>query len=143
IYLPASEKQWIEEKTVPDEVLKGIENILLVDDQDAVLNVGEALLKKLGHTVFTAKSGEEAITFYGKNKDQIDLVILDMVMPVMGGGETYTDLKKINPEVKVILSSGYSLNGQAVKILKNGCNGFIQKPFTIGELSRKIRDVLD
>ena len=142
IYLPASEKQWFEKKEITDEVLKGTENILLVDDQDAVLNVGEALLKKLGHTVFIARSGEETITFYGKNKDQIDLVILDMVMPVMGGGETYTDLKKINPEVKVILSSGYSLNGQAVKILKNGCNGFIQKPFTIGELSRKIRDVL-
>ncbi len=71
------------------------------------------------------------------------MVILDMIMPDMGGGEAYDQLKKINPGVKVLLSSGYSINGQAAEILKRGCNGFTQKPFNIVELSKKIREILD
>jgi len=71
-----------------------------------------------------------------------DLVILDMIMPQMGGGETYDKLKEIGPTIKVLLSSGYSINGQAKEILKRGCNGFIQKPFTMRELSKAIREVL-
>ncbi len=66
-----------------------------------------------------------------------------MIMPEMGGGETYDKLKETNPDIKVLLSSGYSINGQATEILKRGCNGFIQKPFNIGELSKKIREILD
>jgi PAS domain S-box-containing protein len=143
LYLPASEKTWIEEKIVPHQVLRGTETILLVDDQDAVLNVGKVLLQKLGYTVTSAKSGEDALILYEQGKEKIDLVILDMVMPIMNGGETYEALRKINPQIKVILSSGYSLNGQAVRIMNNGCNGFIQKPFNISELSNKIREVLD
>jgi PAS domain S-box-containing protein len=142
IYFPASEKTWIEEKIITNQVLGGSETILLVDDQDAVLKVGEVLLQKLGYIVYSAKSGEEALILYEQDKDKIDLVILDMVMPIMGGEETYAGLKKINPQVRVILSSGYSLNGQAVGIMNKGCNGFIQKPFNIGELSKKIREVL-
>jgi CheY-like chemotaxis protein len=70
------------------------------------------------------------------------MVILDMIMPGMGGGETYDRLKKINPEIRVLLSSGYSINGQASEIIDRGCNGFIQKPFNVIQLSRKIGDVL-
>jgi DNA-binding NtrC family response regulator len=77
------------------------------------------------------------------NKDKIDLVILDMIMPIMGGGEVYKRIKQISPDVKVLLSSGYSINGEASEILKRGCNGFIQKPFSIKDLSKKIRDILD
>jgi CheY-like chemotaxis protein len=66
-----------------------------------------------------------------------------MIMPEMGGGETYDRLKEINPHVKVLLSSGYSINGEATKILERGCNGFIQKPFSMKELSRRIREILD
>jgi CheY-like chemotaxis protein len=91
----------------------------------------------------TAKSGKEAIEIYKKNHDRIDIVILDMIMPKMGGGETYDKLKEINPDIKVLLASGYSLNGQATEILERGCNGFIQKPFNIGELSKKLRKILD
>jgi len=75
--------------------------------------------------------------------EEIGLVILDMVMPTVSGGETYDRLKEINPGIKVILSSGYSLNGQASGILERGCNGFIQKPFNVNELSKKIREVLE
>ena len=70
------------------------------------------------------------------------MVILDMIMPEISGGETYDKLKEINPDIKVLLSSGYSINGQATEILDRGCNGFIQKPFNIANLSKKIREVL-
>ena len=72
-----------------------------------------------------------------------DLVILDMIMPDMGGSEAYDRLKEINPDVKVLLSSGYSIDGQATEIMDRGCDGFIQKPFNMKQLSRKIRGVLD
>ncbi len=91
----------------------------------------------------TANSGEEAIEVYEKNHDKIDMVILDMVMPGMGGGETYDKLKEINPGIKVLLSSGYSINGQASEILDRGCNGFIQKPFNVTDLAKSIRKILD
>jgi two-component system cell cycle sensor histidine kinase/response regulator CckA len=70
-------------------------------------------------------------------------VILDMIMPDMGGGETFDKLRKINPRAKVLLSSGYSISGKASEILERGCNGFIQKPFDIKKLSVKVREILD
>lgn len=90
-----------------------------------------------------AQGGKEAIDLYIAQKDNIDMVILDMIMPDMGGGETYDQLKAINPELKALLSSGYSIDGQAKEILKRGCDGFIQKPFNMKELSGKIREILD
>ena len=71
------------------------------------------------------------------------MVILDMIMPDMGGGETYAMLKEITPKIKALLSSGYSVNGKANEILSLGCNGFIQKPFNMKQLSAKIREILD
>lgn len=143
IYLPASEKAQIEEKTVSDEIVKGAGTILLIDDQEIVLQVGKEMLEALGYKVLSAKSGKEAIEIYKKHQEEIALVILDMIMPVTGGGEIFKALKNINSHIKVILSSGYSLDGQAEKILARGCSGFIQKPFNIRELSKKIREVLD
>jgi two-component system, cell cycle sensor histidine kinase and response regulator CckA len=90
-----------------------------------------------------AKSGREAITLYEKNKADIGMVILDMIMPSMSGGDTYDRLKEINPDIKVLLSTGYSINGQAQEILDRGCNGFIQKPFNMKELSQRISKILD
>jgi len=143
IYLPASGKEHIEDKVISDELLKGREMILFVDDQDVVIDVGKAILEELGYTVLLAKSGQEAVDVYAERMEEIDLVILDMVMPTVSGGETYDRLKEINPGIKVILSSGYSLNGQASGILERGCCGFIQKPFNVNELSKKIREVLE
>ena len=105
--------------------------------------LGGELLEEIGYRVLIAGSGKEAIELYEKNRDQIDLVILDMIMPVMGGGETYDRLKEANPDIKVLLSSGYSINGEASEILDRGCNGFIQKPFNVKELSQKMREILD
>jgi two-component system cell cycle sensor histidine kinase/response regulator CckA len=142
IYLPASEAEVIEEKKPSEEILKGEGTILLVDDEGMITDVGGQLLEKLGYRALTAKSGREAITLYENNRADIDLVILDMIMPGMSGGETYDRLKEINSDIKVLLSSGYSINGQAEKILDRGCNAFIQKPFNIKELAKKVRQVL-
>ncbi|GAF75482.1 unnamed protein product, partial [marine sediment metagenome] len=107
------------------------------------IDVGEGILTELGYKVLPARSGKEAIEIYKKNKDNIDMVILDMIMPQMGGGVTYDRLKKINPNIKVLLSSGYSIDGQATEIVDRGCDGFIQKPFNIKALSQEVRKILD
>jgi len=143
IYLPASEKGVPAEKAPAKEVLKGYETILLVDDEDMVINVSREILNVLGYKVIVAKAGQEAIEIYKARQEEIDLVILDMIMPGMGGGETFDVLKSINPQIKVILSSGYSINGRPSKMLDRGCQAFIQKPYSMGDLSQKIRVVLD
>jgi len=101
------------------------------------------MLSALGYQVLTAGSGKEAIQIYRANKDDIAMVILDMIMPDMGGRETYKELRSIKNDVKVLLSSGYSIDGQAKEIMENGCNGFIQKPFRISNISNKVRQVLE
>ncbi|MBP1735557.1 MAG: hypothetical protein H6Q53_1844, partial [Deltaproteobacteria bacterium] len=143
IYLPSSTRELFEEKIIPGEAKKSTETVLIVDDQDMILTVARDMLKALGYHVFTAQGGKEALAIYSEKKDGIDVVILDMIMPSMSGGETFDKLRAVNPHVKVVLSSGYSINGQATEIMQRGCNGFIQKPFNIKELSQKIREVLD
>ena len=106
-----------------------------------VLNAVEQILKTMGYEVLLVKSGQEALELYRKNQDKIDTVLLDMVMPGIGGGKTYDKLKEMNPKVKVLLSSGYSIDGQATEILKRGCDGFIQKPFNLVQLSQSIRKI--
>ena len=143
IYLPASAKEvLIDEEGSPAMLVKGTGTILLIDDEKMILNVGLELLEELGYTVLSAMSGQEAIDVFQKDQDNIDLVIMDMIMPGMGGGETFDRLKEINPEVKVLLSSGYSINGQATKIIRRGCDGFIQKPFNMNQLAEKIQKIL-
>jgi len=143
IYLPVSEKAALKERLVDKDLLEGIETVLLVDDEDMVIDVGEQMLERMGYKVLLAGSGKDALEVYKKNSDKVALIILDMIMPDMNGGETYDSLKKINPHIKVLLSSGYSIDGKAQGILDRGCNAFIQKPFTIKDLSGKIREVLD
>ena len=142
IYLPASDEPIHQTMEISERILAGNETILLVDDEEMVIDVSVELLNKLGYTVLEAMNGYEAIEVYKEKKDKIDLVILDMIMPHIGGGETYDTIKKIDSGVKVLLSSGYSLSGQASEILDRGCNGFIQKPFNMRTLSQKIRKVL-
>jgi two-component system cell cycle sensor histidine kinase/response regulator CckA len=144
VYLPASAKEVRHEKAEPvvETVAKGTGTILLIDDEEMIIKVGEELLQELGYSVIAARSGEEAVKLYNKNRDKIDLVVMDMIMPGMGGGETFDRLKAVNPDVKVLLSSGYSINGQASKILERGCDGFIQKPFNLNQLSEKIRGIV-
>lgn len=143
IFLPASRKTALREIEVAKEILHGSETVLLVDDEDMIIEVGTEMLKTLGYAVIEAHNGNEAIEIVENNKDKIELVILDMIMPGMGGGVTFDRLKQTNPEIKVLLSSGYSLSGQASDILERGCDGFIQKPFKIEQLSVKLREILD
>jgi CheY-like chemotaxis protein len=125
---------------LPDD--PGRRTILLVDDEEIVIEVGQEILERLGYQVLVAASGEEAIATYREHKNVIDLVILDMIMHHMTGMETYDTLKKEDPNIFVLLSSGYSIDGQATEILKHGCNGFIQKPFSMADLSQKVEDLL-
>jgi signal transduction histidine kinase/CheY-like chemotaxis protein len=144
VYLPATERQPViitEEKK--DKVYSGTEAILIVDDEPINISVMQEMLEMLHYRVFLAGSGQEAVAVYMEKKKEIDLVILDMVMPGMGGGKTFDMLKDINPNVGVILASGYSSEGEARKIINRGCWGFMQKPFKLHEFSSKIREVLD
>jgi len=143
VYLPAADIEVVEENRVDEELVRGSENVLLVDDEDLILDVGEQILKRIGYTVVVARSGREAIEIYRGKKEDIEMVILDMIMPDISGGEVYDRLREINPDIKVLLSSGYSLGGQARDILARGCKGFIQKPFNMRELSHKLREVLE
>ena len=143
IYLPASDKKPIIEKKSTKEILKGSETVLLIDDEQMIIEVGKDILGALDYVVLIAMSGNEAIEIYQKNRDKIDIVILDMIMPEMGGCMVYDRLKEIDPKIKVLLSSGYSIEGKATKILDRGCSGFIQKPFDMIELSHMIREILD
>ena len=114
----------------------------MVDDENMILDVGKQLIHRMGYDVLTVNSGKAAVEKYREHHCEIDIVILDMVMPEMDGGDTYDILKKINKEIKVILSSGYSIDGKAEEIMNRGCSGFIQKPFSMKELSQKISEIL-
>lgn len=143
IYLPAVASKTSKEAApvAEGEIEKGTGTVLVVDDEEVVVDVGASILEKIGYDVLVARSGEEALRIYGEKEALIDMVILDMIMPGMGGGETFDLLKQIDPSVKVLLSSGYSINAQVAEILGRGCRGFIQKPFTLASLSRKLREV--
>ena len=143
IYLPASEKRVQKAVKTAEPFIRGTGTVLLADDEELVLKVGKELLETMGYRVLIARDGKETIEVYEKNRDDVDIVVLDMVMPNIGGGEAYDRMKEINPDIKVLLSSGYSIDGEATEILERGCDGFIQKPFNIKELSGKIREVLD
>lgn len=141
IYLPASEKTEVREVETFIEIQKGKETILLVDDEDTILSVGIEMLRWLGYKVYSAQSGNEALFLLQENREKIDLVILDLIMPGMSGRKTFNSIKQICPEQKVLLSSGYSISGEARQMLNLGCNGFIQKPFDLQALSSKIREI--
>jgi CheY-like chemotaxis protein len=142
IYLPSSSKP-IQSATAPStKPQTGTESILVVDDEQRILDVISSMLEMLGYDVFNAEGGEKALTILHENPS-IELVVLDMLMPGMDGVETFTELKKISKDLKVIISSGFSAKDQMAEILVKGCNGFLAKPFNLVELSTKVRQVLD
>lgn len=117
--------------------------ILVVDDEKMVLEANKEFLEFLGYRVYPTGSGQEALDVYTEKQKDIDLVILDMIMPGISGGETFDRLREINPHSKVLLSSGYCIENQAQEIMGRGCDGFLQKPFRLKELSHKVRELLD
>ncbi|MCF8061009.1 MAG: PAS domain S-box protein [Deltaproteobacteria bacterium] len=140
--IPASKHAAKETEQPEQELRRGTGTILLVDDEDMVLEVGTEMLSRLGYQTISARSGAEAVALFEQERDRIDLVILDLVMPGLGGGEVYDRLQEIDSEVRVLISSGYSVDGQAQAVLDRGGSGFIQKPFDLQSLSRKVRDIV-
>lgn len=116
--------------------------ILLADDEKMVLDVCTEILKEFGYNVLEAGGGKEAVRIFKANRESIDLVILDMFMPDMGGAEAYDLLKEMDPDIKVLVSSGYNLESQIDDVMALGCNGFVQKPYTMKQLQQKIKEVL-
>jgi PAS domain S-box-containing protein len=143
VYLPVLEGQSVpEEEVLPLLVSQGTETILVVDDEKPILKLAERILSKAGYSVITANSGRKAVEIYKKQHKEIALVVLDMIMPEMDGGDVFRSLKEINVKARVVLSSGYSISGQAGGIIAEGARGFVQKPFTIYELCGAIRKAL-
>ncbi len=142
IFLPASNFNAVPVADFTQSTVFGSGIVLLVDDEEIIIQAGAEILKALGYEALVARGGRSAVELYEKHHEQIDLVILDMVMPDMNGGKVYELLRSINPDVRVLLSSGYSSDGKASAIMKQGCDGFIQKPFTLEHLSQKIKEIL-
>ncbi len=142
VFLPASTAPVQPEAETILKPLHGAGTILVVDDERFITEISREWLEELGYQVMEASSGQEALALFEIHHEAIDLVILDMVMPGMDGGETFDRLKTIAPDVKVLLISGYGLEGKAKEIHRQGCQGFIQKPFTILQLSEKIKSIL-
>lgn len=142
IYLPASLKEINAEESVESELVGGWETILLVDDEEVITDVTGKLLTELGYKIITAGSGDEATAIYAQRHADIDLVILDMIMPGISGSDTFDRLKAINPSVRAILSSGYSMSGKAQSIMDRGVRVFLQKPYRFNDLAQKIREAL-
>ena len=143
IYLPLSDKEANRKISMEGRLVKGSATILLVDDEEFIIDVGQAMLARLGYRVMVCRGGQEAVNVITDIGNIIDMVILDMIMPGMDGSTTFNRIREIQPNMLVLLSSGYAMNGHAEKIMRRGCNGFIQKPYNISELSQKIREVLD
>lgn len=142
IYLPLSEKVY-KVTQAADRVVGGTETILLVDDEDPIRQLGKDLLEAMGYHVLEASNGEEAIEVYRMNQDQIDVVLLEMNMHKMEGKLACVRLKEMNPNVGILLVGSAPINGEAREILKENCDGFIEKPFNMKKLSARIREILD
>lgn len=145
IYLPALEHlPTEEEKSVTAAPPQGgSETILIVDDEESIRGFAKQALMQFGYTVQTAASGEEALEVYTGKPGSIDLVIMDIGMPGMGGHNCLLEMRQINPTAKVLIASGYSINDQAKKSRDAGAAGFVGKPYHLRELLGKVRSVLD
>lgn len=128
----------------PDDGLStGNETILLVDDEQVIIDVARDMLEILGYRAIVARDGQQAIDIYNSRKDEIALVILDMVMPGLSGADVFQALKAINPKVKVILASGYIMSRQVAAVMEQGCRAFMPKPYRMEDLAETIRAIID
>lgn len=146
LYLPTLDIMTIEEKMEmgkkPD-LSKGHETILLVDDEPSLLETGQELLSYLGYNVLTASSGEDALATINREGERIGIVIMDLMMPGMGGEKCLVEIRKIFPAMKVMIASGNTTSVKTEDILNAGARAFIQKPYYIEDMSNKIREILD
>ena len=145
IYFPAIglENKVTEPKETEVPIIGGNETVLLVDDENSICELGKETLSRVGYKVLTAPDGESALELYSKASRQVDLVILDLIMPGMGGKRCLDGLLELNPHAKVLISSGYSINGATSEALQAGAKGFIAKPYEIKQMLKLVREVLD
>ena len=140
IYLPATRARVAAPSAEPQiDTPFGHETILLIDDERVILEVAGRILKRLGYTVLTTPDGHEGVRVFAERHHEIALVILDMVMPKLGGREVFRRLQAIDPQVRVLLSSGYSADGDAQAILNEGVLGFVQKPYVMNDLAQAVK----
>jgi CheY-like chemotaxis protein len=144
IYFPAITDEYIEQEPLifPEDLFWGTETILLVDDEESIRNLGKQMLERFGYKVLLASNGEEAIEIYRTRMDQISLIILDLIMPGMSGDRCLKELLKINPQIKVIISSGYSPNHSVSKDIEKEAKGFINKPYDLKNLLSAVKEAL-
>jgi two-component system, cell cycle sensor histidine kinase and response regulator CckA len=144
IYLPViPPAAKLETLTAKPILPHGTETILLVDDEEMIRDLGKRILERSGYTALTAANGKEALNLYRKKKGRISLVILDLIMPEMGGRQCLEELLKIDPQVKVLIASGYSASGETKKAIESGAMGFVDKPYDISQVLQAVRQVLD
>jgi two-component system cell cycle sensor histidine kinase/response regulator CckA len=145
IFLPVTgheaDTAGLEEAEVP--LRGGRETILLVDDEESVLRLGEEMLSRYGYRVFKASDGESALEFYCREQERIDLVILDLIMPGMGGMKCLEELLRFDPRAKVVIASGYSADGHSKGALEAGARDFINKPYGMRQMLQVVRGILD
>ena len=118
------------------------ESILVVDDEDQIRELTKKTLETHGYRVITANDGEEAITLYKQNRDEIKLVLMDMMMPVMGGSASIRELRKVNPDIKIIGVSGLTEKDKLAEVAHINVNAFLSKPYTAEKLLRNIYVIL-
>lgn len=121
----------------------GQETILLVDDEEYLRDLGERMLIRFGYTVLTAPDGETAVEIYGEHKDRIALVILDLIMPGIGGKNCLDQILALDPSARVVIASGYSVDESARQELESKVKGYINKPFEFNQILREVRRLLD
>lgn len=142
VLLPTTDKAPVLDEEDDTSISRGTGTVLLVDDEAMIREVSGEMIRMLGYDILSASSGRQAVELYREHRDQIGMVILDMIMPGMSGAETYRKLREVDSDVVVVLSSGYSLDSDMEQLLNEGCRSFVQKPFTLEVLSREIAAVI-
>ncbi len=125
------------------ELPRGTETILIVDDHETIWDFLIEALQQLGYSVLLAENGLDAVEIYRENPHEIDLVLLDMIMPKAGGHQTFFQIRAIDPEAKILLSSGFVSENEVQDLLAQGACGFLPKPHRLPVVARAIREILD
>ncbi|MBW2133310.1 MAG: response regulator, partial [Deltaproteobacteria bacterium] len=125
------------------EIPKGTETLLLVDDEAPLREIGKAMLQRFGYTVWEAENGEQAVALYREKKDQVHLVLLDLNMPGMGGYKCYQELLRMDPNVKIVVASGFLEDQRSKRVLASGVKAFVEKPYRVNELVTAVRNALE
>jgi len=120
-----------------------LRRFLLVDDEDMIRCLGQRILERHGYTVLSASNGKEALSLYERERNRISLVILDLIMPRLGGWQCLEKLRTLDPMVKVLISSGYASGGAIPEPTKLGAKGFVPKPYDARQMLQTVREVLD